>query len=682
MAANTRDSFKAVLECDNAGVLCVDGFGFVVQANPYLMNALGFSEDELLDKPLRVLFPDLLDFGSGESFGRMLAEVLARAENQILEAIAVDGSALKFEVTLFQGAENKDHVILYCRDASELMQAKTRAHDQQEVLSAVLGQVADGILHLNLRGCLVDANPVAIEMLSLGNRRYKNLFIDDILHLTDGDNNRIHPFSEVINRERTINLVKGIELLLPGTLNIPVMVSATPVREFSGRVNGCLIVIRAISESRRISTRLSWQETHDPLTRLANRRQLETEVVRAIESARNENNSHGLLYIDLYNFSMINDTSGHAAGDELLRHFAQFLSREVGDFDVVGRAGNDEFSILLWQRSHREIEREAERLLRAASDFSLTWNNRRLKVGISMGVEMITRDTSSEVDVMLAARAACAIARDNGRNRIHFPGMDKSVKNRHNISQWATAIGEALDEDRFVVYCQPIQPLQEDETVKHYEALVRMLDRDGNIVAPGNFIPAAESSGFIDDIDKWVFEKILSTLASLPEHKRNQLAFAVNLSGYTISDEKFLEHVISRLKSMPLKEGCLQFEITETAAVKHFDKAAHFINSLQEYGCRFALDDFGSGLSSFGYLKQLPVNYLKIDGSFVRQMESEDVEYSMVSTINHLAHIMGLQTIAECIENQAQMQMLRDMGVDYGQGYYLAPPEPLENLIN
>jgi len=281
-----------------------------------------------------------------------------------------------------------------------------------------------------------------------------------------------------------------------------------------------------------------------------------------------------------------------------------------------------------------------------------------------------------------AARAACAIARDNGRNRIHFPDVDKSVKNRYSLSKWATSISEALDEDRFVVYCQPIQPLQGADTVKHYEALVRMLDRDGNIVPPGNFIPAAESSGFIDDIDKWVFEKILATLASLPAHKRSQLAFAVNLSGYTISDEKFLDHVISRLKAMPLQEGCLQFEITETAAVKHFDKAAHFINSLRQYGCRFALDDFGSGLSSFGYLKQLPVNYLKIDGSFVRHMESEGVEYSMVSTINHLAHIMGLQTIAECIENQAQMQMLKDMGVDYGQGYYLGPPEPLENLLN
>jgi diguanylate cyclase (GGDEF) domain len=682
MARGDLNTFNAMLVCDNAGVLCVDGFGFVVQANPYLLEALGFSEADLLDKPVRVLFPDILEMVSGEGFGELMSEVLARTDNQILEAISVDGRGVKFEVTLFQGADKSDHVVLYCRDATELMQAKTRAHDQQEVLNAVLGQVADGILHFDLRGYLVDANPVAVEMLVMGNRRYKNLYVDDILYLFDGEHNRIYPFTEVINRERTTNLVKGIELHPPGGSGIPVMVSATPVRESGGRVNGCVIVIRAISESRRISTKLSWQETHDPLTQLANRRQVETEVVRAIEIARNENCSHGLIYIDLYNFSMINDTSGHAAGDELLRQFAQMLSREVGDFDVVGRTGNDEFSVLLWQRSHDEVEKESERLLRVASDFGLTWNNRRLKVGVSMGVEMITRDTSSEVDVMLAARAACAIARDNGRNRIHFPNVDKSVKNRYSLSKWATSIGEALDEDRFVVYCQPIHPLQQSQTVKHYEALVRMLDREGNIVAPGNFIPAAESSGFIDDIDKWVFEKILSTLASLPAHKRNQLAFAVNLSGYTISDEKFLDHVISRLKAMPLPEGCLQFEITETAAVKHFDKAAHFISSLQQYGCRFALDDFGSGLSSFGYLKQLPVNYLKIDGSFVRHMESEDVEYSMVSTINHLAHIMGLQTIAECIENQSQMQMLKDMGVDYGQGYYLAPPEPLENLIS
>jgi diguanylate cyclase (GGDEF)-like protein len=680
MSETGRQVFQAKLATDRLGLLCVDTYGFITRINEYLLRLLGFDGEDLVDKPLRVLLPELTE-QSGEQFPVHLQAMLQSIGDAGLDAVSVDGSVRKFQITAFESGDHDDQLVLLCHDITPINEIKATVFRQQQLLSAEREQVADAILHINHRGSVLYANPVGVEMLRLGNSRHSTLYVDDVLKLKDSRGNPVLPFSEVLARDSAVNLVHGVVLASPDGSEVPVMVSATPIRDAEGGITSCVIVMRAINESRRISSKLSWHETHDPLTQLANRRQMETELVRAIESARVDDTQHALLYIDLYNFSMINDTCGLSAGDELLRQIARLLSQAVGDFDVVGRIGNDEFAILLWQADIDDIRPDAERIMGRITQFNLPWNNRRLRVGVSMGVEIISRESASEVEVMLSARGACEIARDNGRNRIHFPNIDKSVKHRHTLSNWASAISEALDDDRFVVYCQPIVPLGYGSPVKHYEVLVRMLDKNGKIVAPANFIPAAESYGFIDDIDRWVFDHILTALQGMSPSQRQRLAFAVNLSGNTISDENFLDYVVSSLRQTPLEPGILQFEITETSAVKHFDRATRFINALQEFGCRFALDDFGSGLSSFGYLKQLPVNYLKIDGSFISKMESEDVEYSMVSTIHNLAKIMGLQTIAECVENPNQARMLKELGIDYGQGFYFAVPEPLEKIL-
>lgn len=674
-------TFDAGLASDRLGIMAVDSGGSIIRVNQAILDITGFEQSDLVGKPLRVLFPDIADGVAEESCRTNIDSLRRRHPEGYLEAVSVDGSTVKFDVWLFDSAAAKDQLILCCQDVSRVSGLQDAMHRQREFLSAIYTEVADGILLLDHRGYLDNINPVASEMLGLGHRRHGNAHVDDVLRLKGDDGGRVYPFAEAMNRERTVNIIDGVELSLPGGAGIPVMVSATPIRDRSNQIAGCVVVMRAVSESRRISSRLSWNETHDPLTQLANRRQMENEVVRAIDNVHVEDTTHGLLYIDLFNFSMINDTCGHAAGDELLRQFGRLLSQAVGNHDVVGRTGNDEFALLLWDRSPDQVGLEAEHILNLVNGFSLPWEDRRLKLGASIGVEMINRNSTSEVDVLLAARASCAIARESGRNRIHFPRKNRDVKLRHNLSSMAASIGEALDENRFVVYCQPIVPLQGRKEARHYEALVRMVDREGRIMPPGKFIPAAEASGFIDDIDKWVFEKVLSSLEGLPPEKRKNYAISVNLSGNTISDERFLDHVARRLKEACLDPGVLLFEITETAAVKHFDRAVRFIETLTELGCTFALDDFGSGLSSFGYLKRLPVSYLKIDGSFVRKMEVDDVEYSMVSTINHLAHIMGLLTIAEGVENQTQMSILQDMGVDYGQGFFFAVPEPLDKIL-
>ena len=675
-------AFHARLDSDALGLVAVDSHGFITAVNPALINLVGFEPRDLVERPLRLLFPEIDATGPGVEPGAAVRSAARRRGGNCLEAVTMDGGMVMLEVWAFDSLAGKGELVIGCRDVTRetgLEQALTR---QRETLGAIYSQVADGVIIVDSHGFVENINPVAAEMLDQGHRRLDHAHLDEILKLREVTTGEVFkPFAEAMAREQPVNRGEGI-LLDAGGSPVPVMVSATPVRVNGNDISGAVIVIRAVSESRRISSRLSWSETHDPLTQLANRRQMETEVIRAIDNAHVDNSSHGLLYIDLFNFSMINDICGHAAGDEFLRQLARLIAQTVSENDVVGRTGNDEFAVLVWGRNDGEVNAVAETILDLVVGFTLPWDDRRLRVGASIGVEMIDRASTSEADIMLNARASCALAREAGRNRIHFPTRSGSGEARQVISAIATSIGEALEEDRFVVYFQPIVSLQSRDTVKHYEALVRMVDRDGTIIPPGEFIPAAETSGLIDDIDRWVFEHVLGAIQNLPQARRNRYSFSVNLSGFTISDERFLDHAVRRLRELSLAPGVLQFELTETAAVKHFDQAVHFIKTLNEFGCAFALDDFGSGLSSFGYLRDLPVNSLKIDGSFVRRMEVEHVDYSMVSTINHLAHVMGLATIAEWVENQTQLAILREIGVDYGQGAVFAMPQPLDRILD
>lgn len=675
---------EVALASDTRGIIAVDSHGFVQYANPAVEKLLGWSRGSLDDKPLRALFPDLAVDQGEDDYRKLIAHSQKQHQDGLLEAMTAEGGAVKLDVQVFESTRATGEITLLCRDATRSTGAQEALLRQREILSGIFNQVTDAVLLVDRRGRIESSNPVASEMLAMGHSRHSDAHIEEVLRLVDDNRVPVSPFAQAISREGAVNLADPVFLEVPGRQPVSVVVSATPVRNRSNHITDCVIVMRAVSESRQVSTRLSWHETHDPLTQLANRRQIENEVMRAIDAAHVEGGTHVLLYIDLYNFSVVNDTCGYAAGDELLRQFARLLSQEVGDKDVVGRIGNDEFAVLLWDREVEAAREEAEDILWKIRDFNLPWGERRLKVGASIGAHVIDRHTTSEIEVLVSATASCGAARESGRNRIHFQYQSADIRKRHNISKWTARVGEALEENRFVLYCQPIVPLSEKRGAgdkEHYEVLVRMLDPRGNIVAPGKFIGAAEYSGLIDDVDRWVLEKLITTLQGLEPDERSRRQFSVNLSGYTLSDEGFRDYVVNRFQDSGIDPALIQFEITETAAIRHFDRAIRFIHSLKKLGCAFLLDDFGSGLSSFGYLKQLPVDYLKIDGTFVRNMELNDVDFSMVSTINHLAHVMGIATIAECVENPAQMTLLEQMGVDYAQGYLISVPLPLDSLF-
>ncbi len=459
------------------------------------------------------------------------------------------------------------------------------------------------------------------------------------------------------------------------------------VRETVRTVNGeggrpvALTVCEDISETRSLSQELSWQASHDALTGLVNRREFERRLALALESARGAGLEHTLCYIDLDQFKVINDTCGHVAGDELLRQLGALFESRVRHQDTLARLGGDEFGLLMIDCGLGAGERVCRGLRDALEEFRFLWEDNSFRIGSSMGLVQVDANTGAVSEVLGAADAACYAAKERGPNRIHvYRRDDAELVRRRDEMAWVSRIELALDEQRLSLAFQHITPLLDTDSGAHYELLLRMRDEHGRPVSPGDFLPAAERYGLATRLDRFVVKTAAEWLGAHPEHVEGLFLCCINLSGKTLSAEDFPAFVSEsfRAAGVPLDRIC--FEITETAAIANLAHATRFIEELHEQGCRFALDDFGSGLSSFAYLKSLPVDFLKIDGMFVRDIDEDPIDLAMVRSISEIGHVMGKRTIAEFVESAVVLERLREMGVDYAQGYHLSRPAPLAGM--
>jgi diguanylate cyclase (GGDEF)-like protein len=443
-------------------------------------------------------------------------------------------------------------------------------------------------------------------------------------------------------------------------------------------VVGAVLVFHDVSESRELNRKLSYHASHDPLTGLVNRREFESRIERCLKSARAQEGSYALCHLDIDQFKMINDSCGHSAGDTLLGHVGALLKSKVRWRDTLSRLGGDEYGILLESATLEDALRVAEVMREAVKNFRFEWDDRLFKLSASVGVVPITADNADVASILSAAEGACAAAKEQGRNRVHsFAENDIELMRRRRETHWAARISAALDDGRFDLYRMPIAPLQVKEEGEHYEILVRMRDEAGKIVSPEHFIAAAERYNIMPAIDRWVIENTLRWLVSEADERERLSMCAINLSGQSLGDDKFLPFVIEQFQKSGLDASKICFEITETSAVASFSQANRFIKSLKELGCKFSLDDFGTGLSSFGYLKHFPVDYLKIDGSFVRGILTDPIDREMVRSINEIGHLTGKLVIAEFAENAEIIRTLASLGVDYAQGYGIAQPSRL-----
>lgn len=456
--------------------------------------------------------------------------------------------------------------------------------------------------------------------------------------------------------------------------------SIAPLIDPERGVVGAVLAFHDITETRELERRLSWQARHDVLTGLVNRAELERQLVEIIDEAKLKDTRHALLYVDLDQFKAVNDTAGHLAGDELLRRLAEMLKTTTRPGQTLARIGGDEFCVLVRNASLEAAERIADRIRTSVQDFRFVWEGQTFGVGASIGLVAINGLVGSLEEVMNAADIACYAAKEQGRNRVHvFVPEDETVRERLEEPEWVRRIGKAFEEQRFRLYQQTISPIApgSSDPVLH-EILVRMFDEKGNVLPPTAFLPAAHRYNLLTTLDRWVIATAFACIGA----SRAKPHCNINISGHSISDDRFLQFVLDQFEANDVDARRICFEVTESAAVVNLNRATHFMNELRAKGARFALDDFGIGISSLAYLRTLPVDILKIDGRFVRNIDRDHIDHAMVEAIIRVGRVMHLKTVAEFVENERTQTYVQALGVDYAQGYAVSEPAPLELILD
>jgi diguanylate cyclase (GGDEF)-like protein/PAS domain S-box-containing protein len=549
---------------------------------------------------------------------------------------------------------------------------------EKESAQITLQSIGDGVITTDGHMIVEYLNPTAEELTGWKFEEAQGKGVDEIFRGFHEETCEPleNPLSVAIRRARAIKSVRPTLLIKRDGNEMYIESTASPIRDGSGAVCGGVLVFHDVSESRELNRKLSYHASHDILTGLVNRREFEARLERSLRSAKARETQYALCHLDVDQFKIINDTCGHSAGDALLGQVGALLKTKIRWRDTLARLGGDEFGVLLESCSLDDALVMAEQLRETMRNYKFVWEERTFRLGCSIGVVPITGDSEDVATVLSSADSACQAAKEGGRNRVFsFQDNDIDLMRRRREMQWAARINNALEESRFELFRMTIQPLQKHEPGAHYELLLRMRDETGKIVAPDNFINAAERYGITPQIDRWVVEHALRWLVSEADERERLALCSINLSGQSLGDADFLPFVQKLLKNSGIDGTKICFEITETAAIASFSQANRFIAALkEEQGCKFALDDFGTGLSSFGYLKHFPVDFLKIDGSFVKEILRDPIDREMVRSINEIGHLTGKQTIAEFAENEEIINMLRSLGVDYAQGYGISAP--------
>ncbi|MEG4516017.1 MULTISPECIES: EAL domain-containing protein [unclassified Microcoleus] len=552
---------------------------------------------------------------------------------------------------------------------------------EKELAQVTLESIGDAVITTDAQGKVRYFNPIAERLTGWKTHEVQGVPFSTVFLIVDLVTREPveNPINKALLEERIVGLANNTILIGHDGTEYPIADSAAPIRDRKGQIIGAVMVFHDVTESRHLSRQLSWEANHDALTGLINRRRFEEELVKAIASVKDSNHQHALCYLDLDQFKVVNDTVGHIAGDELLRQITILIQQGVRANDMLARLGGDEFGILLTQCSLSQAAQIAENLKDLVHQFRFIWNGQTFIIGVSIGVVAIDQTSQDLRELLGAADAACYAAKARGRNCVHIYSLDDSelIKQRGE-RQLISKISRALETNRFSLYYQKIVSITSQPLVEHYEILLRMVDENGEVVSPNEFIPAAERYGLITEIDCWVIEKFFSNYHKLPEKDvLSQGLYTINLSGASISNNQFLRFLIEQFYRYKVPPQTIGFEITETAAIANFEQARYFMSELKKIGCCFALDDFGSGLSSFAYLMNLPVDYLKIDGAFVKNISHNLISQALVEGFNGIAHAMNLETIAEFVEDEAILEKLREIGVDYAQGYGIGRPVPI-----
>jgi Amt family ammonium transporter len=679
---------QEVIEVCDVGLCLIDSERQIIAWNRHLSDITGKTDRLAISGSLEALIPALAD----PRFAKMVdrAAQAAQFDGSLQTKPSYSGSRHLFRVdekvvirvSVKPLMIHPGYFLVQISELdSSLVQEEQAINTMVEQRTgAILSSVDDAIILLDATGRIEFVNLAAEGMTGYSSRRMVGCRLTEVYRVYD--ESRVEkdplPLEKIIDGERGQLVLKHRE-----GLSLPVQQSITHLRNEAGSLEGIVLVFKDTSQSRKLAAQLNWQSSHDPVTRLYNRTEFDRQLTSLLEQPVIDGCGHCLLYLDIDRFKIVNDNCGYAAGDELLRQLAGLIRRSIRNSDLLARLGGDEFGILLIQCSVEAAQRIADSIRRSIQNFSFVYAEKSFTQTVSIGMVVIDGHGIDLEQILSFADSACFSAKEEGRNKIHiYDPLGSSAAKRHGEVKWVTHIRSALDEDRFTLYVQPIKSICNNDEPEHLEVLVRMLDKSGELILPGAFIPAAERFGLMPNVDRWVIDRLIRYIvdnrqACLARGRR----YFVNLSGHSLCDENVLQMILDRIKRYELPKGVLCFEVTETAAISNLTSAEHFMRTLQRLGCKFALDDFGSGLSSFAYLKQLPVEYLKIDGAFVKEMLDNLIDDSMVDAINRIGHIMGLETIAEFVENDRILHRLIEVGIDYAQGFGICRPHPIEQLF-
>jgi diguanylate cyclase (GGDEF)-like protein/PAS domain S-box-containing protein len=644
-----------------------------------------------------------------------IRRAFSRREHLRLELINYrkDGSTYWVElnsVPVSDSEGNVTHWVSVQRDITDRKRMEQAFFEEKELAQVTLQSIGDAVIATDARGCISTLNPVAEQLTGWSTAEAKGLPLGTAMRVVN-EVTRL-PVENIAETALCQGRIcdRGCNSLLIARNNREFAIDhcAAPIHASSGEIIGTVVVFRDVTQVRTQARQLTWQATHDTLTQLVNRREFEYQLEHALHSAQGYGQEHVMLYLDLDRFKIVNDTCGHVAGDELLRQISQLLKSSIRKTDILARLGGDEFALLLYKCSPDRGLEVAETLLQAVQGFRFAWEDKTFSIGVSIGLVAVNPQTASVTSVLSAADVACYAAKNKGRNRVQvYQAGDGELLKQRGETQWVVQINQALEKNRFCLYSQPIVNLHHHQTSEiHCEILLRLQPETGQLISPMAFIPAAERYNLMQAIDRWVVRTLFSNLSPVfgsnssvrdRESDRDLIAalpavtslpisqslgvnythlYSINLSGASINEDRFIDFLYEQFATYQIPPQVICFEITETVAIANLSKAASLIWKFKELGCRFALDDFGSGMSSFAYLKNLPVDFIKIDGNFIKNLVENPVDVVMVEAITKIGHVMGIKTIAEYVESETVMEKLRELGVDCAQGYYLGKPQP------
>ncbi len=682
---NSEARYRGLFENVIDGVYIASREGDIVTANPALVEMLGYDsvEDLKAAGKTTVLYVNPID--RERVFARLEADgVVKNFEYRLRRK---DGSEIVVLENSRAVVDDDGQVIAHegtITDITDRKRAETRIFEEKERAQVTLQSIGDGVITTDADGNVDYINPVAQDLTGWDMRSARDTAITDIMMIVNEHTRATveNPVIRCLKEGRVITLAESSILITKAGDEIPIQDSAAPIRDRIGNIVGSVMVFHDVSKETRLFRQLSYQASHDTLTGLINRREFENGLIGSLVQVRdNSEETHALLYVDLDQFKVVNDTFGHTAGDALLRQLTELIQTNIRSTDILSRLGGDEFGILLERCSEARAIEVAEDIRGAIEGYRFEWQESFTTVRCSIGVVIINSENADVASVMSSADVACYSAKDMGRNQVHLY-KDSDASLRHEEMKWVSRITSAVEEDRLELFFQPIIGIgkHNGNSRGHYELLLRMRDEKGELVMPDQFIPAAERYNLMSTLDRWVVHEALTELADRNDEGEARYTLAINLSGTSLSEDRFLEFVIDELQKQKLPAGAICFEITETAAISNLSRVVHFMQALKKLGCLFSLDDFGSGLSSFTYLKNLPVDYLKIDGQFIRNVADDNVDESMVKAISSVGHAMGIETIAERVETKQVLNKLGSLGIEFAQGFYIAKPVSVQSF--